>query len=202
MNINGTSGKQKRERRTFAKVNQILEMPDLLNVQLEAYHDFLQMRVQPPERKPIGMEQAFLANFPITDAREIFTLEYLDYRMERPKYNVDECRDRELTYATPLKARFAVKFKKPIKSQTIISRPSNRKSIWGMSPMMTDRGTFVINGAERVVVSQLHRSTGRVFSLMQSILTGHAFFSARIIPFRGSWVEFTTDIQKRDVRLH
>ena len=193
MNSNGTNVKRKKERRSFARVNKVLEMPDLLNVQLEAYHDFLQMNVMPSERKPIGMEQAFIANFPITDAREIFTLEYLDYRMERPKYNMDECRDRELTYATPLKARLRLSSKADPESDDYIET-IEQEVYMGNVPMMTDRGTFVINGAERVVVSQLHRSPGVFFS--DAIHpNGTRIFSARIIPFRGSWVEFTTDIQ-------
>ena len=103
--------KAKKERVTFARVDRVLDMPDLLNVQIEAYNDFLQSDVDPQDRTPIGLEQAFQANFPILDAREIFTLEYLDYRIERPKYTVDECRDRELTYAASLKARLRLSSK-------------------------------------------------------------------------------------------
>ena len=168
-------------------------MPDLLNVQVEAYRELLQADVPPEDRKPTGLHQAFLANFPITDAREIFTLEFLDYRIERPKYNVEECRDRELTHAASLKARLRLSSKADEDSDDYIET-IEQEVYMGNIPMMTERGTFVINGAERVIVSQLHRSPGVFFS--DAIHpNGTRIFSARIIPFRGSWVEFTTDIQ-------
>lgn len=193
MSTTGTNRYQRRERLTFARVNEILEMPDLLNVQIEAYKDFLQDEVHPAEREPTGLQQAFIANFPILDAREIFTLEFLDYRIERPKYNVDECRDRELTHAASLKARLRLSSKADEDSDDYIET-IEQEVYMGNVPMMTDRGTFVINGAERVIVSQLHRSPGVFFS--DAIHpNGTRIFSARIIPFRGSWVEFTTDIQ-------
>ncbi len=180
-------------RHTFARVPQVVEMPDLLDVQLAAYKEFLQAELQPDERKPLGLEQAFIANFPISDAREIFTLEYIDYRIERPKYSVNECRDRELTFAVPLKARLRLSSKADRESDDFIETVEQEVYL-GNIPMMTDRGTFIINGAERVVVSQLHRSPGVFFSDAMHP-NGTRIFSARIIPFRGSWVEFTTDIQ-------
>src|SRR5690606_35286689 len=124
---------------------------------------------------------------------EIFTLEYIDYRIERPKYSVNECRDRELTYAVPLKARLRLSSKADKDSDDFIETIEQEVYL-GNIPMMTDRGTFIINGAERVVVSQLHRSPGVFFSDAVHP-NGTRIFSARIIPFRGSWVEFTTDIQ-------
>src|SRR5688572_17307762 len=167
-------------------------MPDLLDVQLASYQEFLQAEVG-EGRKLIGLEQAFIANFPISDAREIFTLEYVEYRIERPKYSVTECRDRELTYAVPLKARLRLSSKAERDSDDFIETVEQEVYL-GNIPAMTDRGTFIINGAERVVVSQLHRSPGVFFS--DAIHpNGTRIFSARIIPFRGSWVEFTTDIQ-------
>ncbi len=182
-----------KERISFARVDRVLDMPDLLNVQVEAYHDFLQAEVDHEDRNPVGLQQAFVSNFPILDAREIFTLEFLDYRIERPKYNVEECRDRELTYAASLKARLRLSSKADEESDDYIET-IEQEVYMGNVPMMTDRGTFVINGAERVVVSQLHRSPGVFFS--DAIHpNGTRIFSARIIPFRGSWVEFTTDIQ-------
>jgi len=186
-------GQQQEQRFTFAKVQEVLEMPDLLNIQMEAFNELLQAETRPTERNPVGLEQAFQANFPIMDAREIFTLEYLDYRMERPKYTVEECRDRELTYATSLKARLRLSSKADEESDDYIET-IEQEVYMGNIPMMTDRGTFVINGAERVVVSQLHRSPGVFFSDALHP-NGTRIFSARIIPFRGSWVEFTTDIQ-------
>jgi len=178
---------------TFARVHEVIDLPDLLDVQISAYQDFLQNELPPAERQPVGLEAGFLANFPISDAREIFTLEYIDYRAERPKYNVEECRDRELTYAVPLKARLRLSSKADRESDDFIETIEQEVYL-GNIPMMTNRGTFIINGAERVVVSQLHRSPGVFFS--DAIHpNGTRIFSARIIPFRGSWVEFTTDIQ-------
>ncbi len=188
--MNGAAG---RGRHTFARVSEVIDLPDLLDVQISAYHEFLQSELPAGERKPVGLEAGFIANFPITDAREIFTLEYIDYRTERPKYNVEECRDRELTYAVPLKARLRLSSKADRESDDFIETIEQEVYL-GNIPMMTDRGTFIINGAERVVVSQLHRSPGVFFS--DAIHpNGTRIYSARIIPFRGSWVEFTTDIQ-------
>ena len=167
-------------------------MPDLLDVQLASYQDFLQAEAV-EERKMTGLQQAFVMNFPISDAREIFTLEYVEYRIERPKYTVQECRERELTYAYPLKARLRLSSKADRESDDFIETVEQEVYL-GNIPGMTERGTFIINGAERVVVSQLHRSPGVFFS--DAIHpNGTRIFSARIIPFRGSWVEFTTDIQ-------
>ncbi len=190
---NGVSNNGAAGRHTFARTKHVIDMPDLLGVQIVAYDEFLQANEQPEERKQVGLEQGFLANFPITDAREIFTLEYIDYRVERPKYTVNECRERELTYAVPLKARLRLSSKADKESDDFIETIEQEVYL-GNIPMMTDRGTFIINGAERVVVSQLHRSPGVFFS--DAIHpNGTRIFSARIIPFRGSWVEFTTDIQ-------
>ncbi|MCC7438563.1 MAG: DNA-directed RNA polymerase subunit beta [Armatimonadetes bacterium] len=168
-------------------------MPDLLDVQLTAYREFLQSELPPAERKMMGLQSAFVGNFPISDAREIFTLEYLEYRIERPKYSEIECRDRELTFAVPLKARLRLSSKADPDSDDFIETVEQEVYL-GNIPMMTDRGTFIINGAERVVISQLHRSPGVFFSDAMHP-NGTRIFSARIIPFRGSWVEFTTDIQ-------
>ncbi len=194
MNTNGSNNRNGHdERTTFATVPTIVEMPDLLDVQLASYRDFLQQYSKGPERRPIGLQQAFLMNFPINDTREIFTLEFVDYRLERPKYSVAECRDRELTYAVPLKARLRLSSKADKESDDFIETVEQEVYL-GNIPAMTDRGTFIINGAERVVVSQLHRSPGVFFS--DAIHpNGTRIYSARIIPFRGSWVEFTTDIQ-------
>ncbi len=193
MITNGSSNGTVKDRVSFARVKEIIGMPDLLDVQLASYKEFLQAEHAPEERKPVGLEQAFIANFPINDAREIFTLEYLDYRIERPKYNVNECRDRELTYAVPLKARLRLSSKADRESDDFIETVEQEVYL-GNIPAMTERGTFIINGAERVVVSQLHRSPGVFFSDAMHP-NGTRIFSARIIPFRGSWVEFTTDIQ-------
>ena len=188
------TGRNYHDRTTFARVQEVVEMPDLLDVQLASYQEFLQAEAPPDgERKMMGLQQAFIANFPISDAREIFTLEYVDYRVERPKYTVNECRERELTYAYPLKARLRLSSKADRESDDFIETVEQEVYL-GNIPGMTEHGTFIINGAERVVVSQLHRSPGVFFS--DAIHpNGTRIFSARIIPFRGSWVEFTTDIQ-------
>jgi len=178
---------------TFSRIKHLLDMPDLLDVQLTAYREFLQSELPPAERKMMGLQSAFAGNFPISDAREIFTLEYLEYRIERPKYSEIECRDRELTFAVPLKARLRLSSKADPDSDDFIETVEQEVYL-GNIPMMTDRGTFIINGAERVVISQLHRSPGVFFSDAMHP-NGTRIFSARIIPFRGSWVEFTTDIQ-------
>ena len=178
---------------TFSRIKHLLDMPDLLDVQLTAYREFLQGELPPAERKMMGLQSAFSGNFPISDAREIFTLEYLEYRVERPKYSEIECRDRELTFAVPLKARLRLSSKADPESDDFIETVEQEVYL-GNIPMMTDRGTFIINGAERVVISQLHRSPGVFFSDAMHP-NGTRIFSARIIPFRGSWVEFTTDIQ-------
>jgi len=183
----------RRERITFARVRPTLDMPDLLDLQLASYNDFLQAEVDASERGETGLQQGFITNFPISDAREIFTLEYIDYRVERPKYNEEECRDRELTYAVPLKARLRLSSRADRESDDFIETIEQEVYL-GNIPLMTPRGTFIINGAERVVVSQLHRSPGVFFSDALHP-NGTRIYSARIIPFRGSWVEFTTDIQ-------
>lgn len=148
-----TTGSGKTDVRvSFARVNEVIDIPDLLDVQISAYQEFLQNEVPPAERAPLGLQAGFIANFPITDAREIFTLEYIDYRAERPKYNVEECRDRELTYAVPLKARLRLSSKADRESDDFIETIEQEVYL-GNIPMMTNRGTFIINGAERVVVS-------------------------------------------------
>ncbi|QQS67830.1 MAG: DNA-directed RNA polymerase subunit beta [Chlorobiota bacterium] len=181
------------DRKSFGKVKPTVSIGDLLAVQLNSYKDFLQEDIDPSKRKPIGLQQAFLQNFPISDAREIFILEYLDYYIERPRYNEVECRQRELTYCAPIKARLRLSSKAERGTDDFIET-IEQEVYMGNVPVMTGRGTFIINGAERVIVSQLHRSPGVFFSDALHP-NGTRIYSARIIPFRGSWVEFTTDIQ-------
>ncbi|MBI4811001.1 MAG: DNA-directed RNA polymerase subunit beta, partial [Ignavibacteriales bacterium] len=179
------------ERISFSKIPQIVEFPDLLNVQLESWESFLQATVPPEKRHTKGLQQIFLLSFPITDARENYILEYVEYYVEKPKYSVIECQERGLTYAVPLKAKLRLSTKSEDGKSYIDT--IEQEVYLGNLPMMTHRGTFIINGAERVVVSQLHRSPGVFFD--ESVHpNGMSIFSARIIPFRGSWVEFTTDI--------
>lgn len=175
----------------FAKIPQVIDYPDLLNVQLESWESFLQVNVGSYRRKNKGLQQVFQMNFPISDARENYLLEFVEYYVEKPKYTVLECQERGLTYAVPLKAKLRLSSK--IQNGKGYEKTIEQEVYLGNLPAMTHRGTFIINGAERVVVSQLHRSPGVVFS--ESVHpNGTPIYSARIIPFRGSWLEFTTDI--------
>jgi DNA-directed RNA polymerase subunit beta len=178
-------------RQSFGTINEVVEYPDLLNVQIESFEHFLQEKTAPSKRKNRGLQQVFLQNFPITDTRENFLLEFVEYYVEKAKYTVRECQERGLTYAVPLKAKLRL-------SQKAENGEGYTDTIedvvyLGNLPYMTDRGTFIINGAERVIVSQLHRSPGVFFS-ESTHPNGTPIYSARIIPFRGSWVEFATDI--------
>ncbi len=182
---------QSNERISFSKIPQIIEYPDLLNVQLESWENFLQATVPPEKRLVKGLQQIFLLSFPITDARENYFLEFIEYYVEKPKYSVIECQERGLTYAVPLKAKLRLSTKAEDGKSYVDT--IEQEVYLGNLPMMTHRGTYIINGAERVVVSQLHRSPGVFFD--ESVHpNGMSIYSARIIPFRGSWVEFTTDI--------
>lgn len=182
---------QSNGRITFGKIKEIVEAPDLLNIQLESWESFLQADVSPSRRKNKGLQAVFKMNFPITDARENFLLEFMEYYLEKPKYSVAECEERGLTYAIPLKAKLRLSQK--TEDGKGFTNIIEQDVYLGNLPTMTHRGTFIINGAERVVVSQLHRSPGVFFSESMHP-NGTPIYSARIIPFRGSWVEFTTDI--------
>jgi DNA-directed RNA polymerase subunit beta len=182
---------QSNKRITFGKIPEIIDAPDLLNIQLESWENFLQADVASARKKNKGLQAVFKTNFPVTDARENFLLEFVEYYVEKPKYSVTECEERGLTYAVPVKAKLRLSQKAEDGKSYI--NTIEQDVYLGNLPNMTHRGTFIINGAERVVVSQLHRSPGVFFS--ESIHpNGTPIFSARIIPFRGSWVEFTTDI--------
>ena len=176
---------------SFGRIPSVIEMPDLLNVQIDSFNNFLQTDVTPHRRKKAGLQQVFEMNFPIMDARENFLLEFVEYYVEKPKYSVVECQERGLTYAVPLKAKLRLSAKKEGGKE--FTDTIEQEVYLGNLPAMTYRGTFIINGAERVVVSQLHRSPGVFFG--ESLHpNGTMMYSARIIPFRGSWVEFATDI--------
>ena len=167
-----------------------MEYPDFLDVQLKSFRDFLQLDTPPEKRKNEGLYKVFSENFPIADTRNNFVLEFLDYYIDPPRYSIDECLERGLTYSVPLKAKLKLYCTDPDHEDfdTVV-----QDVFLGSIPYMTDKATFVINGAERVVVSQLHRSPGVFFG--QSIHTnGTKLYSARIIPFKGSWIEFATDI--------
>ncbi len=174
----------------FASTKNPMPFPDFLEVQLKSFRDFLQLDTPPENRKNQGLYQVFAENFPITDTRNNFVLEFLDYYIDPPQYSIAECLERGLTYSVPLKAKLKLYCTDPDHEDfaTVI-----QDVYLGPIPYMTDQGTFIINGAERVVVSQLHRSPGVFFG--QSIhANGTKLYSARIIPFRGSWIEFATDI--------
>ena len=178
-----------KQRINFASIK-ALPYPDFLEVQLKSFQDFLQLDTPPEKRKKEGLYKVFAENFPIADTRNNFVLEFLDYYIDPPRYSIDECIARGLTYSVPLKAKLKLYCTDPDHEDfdTVI-----QDVYLGPIPYMTERGTFVINGAERVVVSQLHRSPG-VFFGQSTHANGTKLYSARIIPFKGSWIEFATDI--------
>jgi DNA-directed RNA polymerase subunit beta len=180
----------KTERVRFGSTKIQAEYPDFLDIQVKSFQDFFQLETNPENRVNEGLYKVFAENFPISDARNNFVLEFLDYFIDPPRYSIDECIERGLTYSVPLKAKLKLYCTDPEHEdfETII-----QDVYLGMIPYMTPRGTFVINGAERVVVSQLHRSPGVFFSTSFHA-NGAQLYSARIIPFKGSWIEFTTDI--------
>jgi len=180
----------KTQRINFASIKNQLDYPDFLEVQLKSFHDFFQMDTAPEKRKSEGLYKVFSENFPIADTRNNFILEFLDYYIDPPRYSIDECVERGLTYSVPLKAKLKLYCTDPDHEDfdTVI-----QDVYLGPIPYMTAKGTFVINGAERVIVSQLHRSPG-VFFGQSTHANGTKLYSARIIPFRGSWIEFATDI--------
>ncbi len=178
------------KRINFGKVKHLAEIPDLLGIQIQSFKEYFQLETTPDKRNIEGLFRVFKENFPITDTRNIFVLEFLDYFIDPPRYSIEECMERGLTYAVPLKAklRLSCNDEEHVDFQTIV-----QDVFLGNIPYMTPRGTFVINGAERVVVSQLHRSPGVFFG--QSIHpNGTKIYSARVIPFKGAWMEFATDI--------
>ena len=178
------------ERINFGKTKNLAETPDLLDIQLQSFQEFFQLETTPDKRNNEGLFKVFKENFPITDTRNIFVLEFLDYFIDPPRYSIEECMERGLTYSVPLKAklRLSCNDEEHVDFQTIV-----QDVFLGNIPYMTPRGTFVINGAERVVVSQLHRSPGVFFG--QSVHpNGTKIYSARVIPFKGAWMEFATDI--------
>ncbi|MFO7616130.1 MAG: DNA-directed RNA polymerase subunit beta [Bacteroidales bacterium] len=174
----------------FGSTKSQLKYPDFLEVQLKSFTEFFQLETTPEQRKNEGLYRVFQENFPITDTRNNFVLEFLDYYIDPPRYTIEECIERGLTYSVPLKAKLKLYCTDPEHEDFDMVI---QDVYLGTVPYMTSRGTFVINGAERVVVSQLHRSPGVFFG--QSIhANGSKLYSARVIPFRGSWIEFATDI--------
>ena len=179
-----------KKRINFATVKNPLPYPDFLEVQLQSFRDFLQLDTPPEKRNNEGLYKVFAENFPIADTRNNFVLEFLDYYIDPPRYTIEECLVRGLTYSVPLKAKLKLYCTDPDHEDFA----TEIQDVYlGQIPYMTEKGTFIINGAERVVVSQLHRSPG-VFFGQSTHANGTKLYSARIIPFRGSWIEFATDI--------
>ena len=180
----------KKERINFSSTQTRFDYPDFLEVQVKSFKDFFQLKTTPDNRKSEGLFRVFEENFPITDTRNNFVLEFIDYQVDPPRYSIQECVERGLTFSVPLKAKLKLYCTDPEHEDfdTVV-----QDVYLGTVPYMTNRGTFIINGAERVIVSQLHRSPGVFFG--QSLhANGTKLYSARIIPFKGSWIEFATDI--------
>ncbi|HPS66121.1 MAG TPA: DNA-directed RNA polymerase subunit beta, partial [Ignavibacteria bacterium] len=182
----------KNERLTFSKAQVNKDAPDLLDVQIKSFRDFLQEDVPISKRKHVGLQKVFEDNFPVTDSRETAILEFVEYYVEKPPYSIIECQEQGLTYAVPVKVKLRLSTK-PTPTAKEYNYSIEQDIYLGQLPYMTMRGSFIINGAERVIVSQLHRSPGVVFA-ESTHANGTKLFSARVIPFKGSWVEFTTDI--------
>ncbi len=190
-NVNGQTLDES-GRRTFSRIRSVQDYPDFLEVQLKSFRDFVQDDVPPEEREDIGLQAVFKEHFPIQDSRERYTLEFIYYLLDAPKHSVEECIAQGLSFSVPLKAKLRLSSKED-EDEDEAEEAIEQEVYLGNLPAMTDRGTFVINGAERVVVSQLHRSPGVFFG--QSVHpNGTELYSARIIPFRGSWIEFSTDV--------
>jgi len=185
----------KRERHSFSKIKSIADIPDLLDIQLKSFRDFLQADVPPDQRRDVGLQSVFKSVFPIIDSRENFVLDFIEYYIDPPKYSVEECQERGMSYSVALKAKLRLAIKDEYNPNDPLANSKEQVVYLGFIPYMTNRGTFIINGAERIIVSQLHRSPGVFFDEIAHP-NGTRLYSARIIPLRGSWVEFSTDINE------
>jgi DNA-directed RNA polymerase subunit beta len=185
-----------RPTRNFSKISDrwAAPIPHLLDVQLNSFQKFLQVNVPPEERKNEGLQEVFNSVFPITDSREMYSLEYVSYHIGDAKYSVDECQERDLTFSVPLKVKLRLRVREEVDGVKRDKSMIETEVYLGELPMITEKGTFIINGAERVIVSQLHRSPGVFFDHMVHP-NGKKLYSARIIPYRGSWVEFSIDVK-------
>src|SRR5438552_971801 len=186
-----------RARKTFAKLKQVIEIPNLIDIQKRSYDKFLQIDIPVDKREDIGLQGVFKSVFPIKDFSETSSLEFVSYNLEKPKYDVDECRQRGMTYAAPIKVviRLVVWDVNEETGSQSIRDVKEQEVYFGEIPLMTDNGTFIINGTERVVVSQLHRSPGVFYDhdKGKTHSSGKLLYSARIIPYRGSWLDFEFD---------
>ncbi|MBI5206239.1 MAG: DNA-directed RNA polymerase subunit beta [Candidatus Firestonebacteria bacterium] len=185
-----------RERLFFSKIPEVIEVPNLIEIQKKSYETFLQMDVPPEKRKSTGLQEVFQQVFPITDFKETICLEFVEYSLGRPKYDVIECQKRDMTYGAPLKIRTRLILREQDEYGNKQIKDIREQDVFiGELPLITDKGTFVINGAERVIVSQLHRSPGVTFTDESGNVgtTGRRFFTANIIPYRGTWLSFEVD---------
>ena len=186
-----------RVRKNFAKIQKIIEIPNLINIQKQSYEKFLQADTAPEKRDDVGLQGVFKCVFPIRDFNETSSLEFVSYHLEKPKYDVDECHQRGMTYSAPIKVvvRLVVWDKDEETGAQSIRDVKEQEVYFGEIPLMTQNGTFIINGTERVVVSQLHRSPGAFFDhdKGKSHSSGKLLYNARIIPYRGSWIDFEFD---------
>lgn len=180
-----------KQRISFSRITPVIEVPDLLDIQKVSFEEFLQLNIFSGERENKGLQNVFLSNFPIFDNKENFRLDFVDYHIDKPRYSISECLEKGLTYAAPLKAKLRLATKDTDTGEFV--NAVEQEVYLGNMPYMTESATFIINGAERVVVSQLHRSPGVAFSSTIHP-NGTPLYSARIIPLKGSWVEFATDI--------
>ena len=181
------------KRVSFSKLGTALDLPHLAAIQTDSYEEFLQAKVHPDKRANKGLQAVFLQIFPITDVQEIYSLEFVRYIIDQPRYTIEECQERNMTFGGPLKATLRLVTRENPGAGSRVKDIIEQDVFLGELPLMTERGTFIINGAERVIVSQLHRSPG-VFFDEEVHPNGKKLYSARIIPYRGSWVEFTLDI--------
>ena len=184
-------------RKNFAKIKAKLEIPSLIDIQKRSYAKFLQADVDPEKREALGLQGVFLSVFPIKDYNETASLEFVSYHLDRPKYDVDECRSRGMTFAAPIRVvvRLVIWDKDEASGEQSIRDVKEQEVYFGEIPLMTDFGTFVVNGTERVIVSQLHRSPGVFFDSDRgrTHASGKLLYNARVIPYRGSWLDFEFD---------
>src|SRR5580693_1705021 len=188
---------RKKIRKSFGRIPEVAEMPNLIEVQRRSYDDFLQMHVKPEQRNRVGLQEVLSSAFPISDFSERAVLNFLSYELEQPKYDVEECQQRGMTYAAPLKVTLRLTVFDVDESTSVKSiRDIKEQDVYmGDMPLMTANGTFVINGTERVIVSQMHRSPGVFFDhdKGKTHSSGKYLFAARVIPYRGSWLDFEFD---------
>src|SRR5438094_5463486 len=186
-----------RVRKNYAKITKIIDIPNLIDIQKNSFQKFLQADTPPDQRQDIGLQGVFKSVFPIKDFNETASLEFVSYHLEKPKYDVEECRQRGMTFAAPIKVviRLVVWDTNEETGSQSIRDVKEQEVYFGEIPLMTDNGTFIINGTERVVVSQLHRSPGVFYDhdKGKTHSSGKLLYSARIIPYRGSWLDFEFD---------